>query len=251
MSQSEEVPPFCSYCGKPEQRKVECHLIAEVSTTGAWILFSVCVCAHVCVCACTRVRVWYVCVCVFVCKSFSVSIHVYMCLCIYTYTCIHACVIGWVCVNVAGWMCMHLCVCGCLSVSFFLSLSLWLSKCPSVSLCASLFCVWHWSDEGGKRREEGRGCKCWSWMVKVHWPAQLRPFLIGNKHERSHEHSKHRCFLIDLASTSWCLDFARTVFTAVFGSKSRHPKRSGIWQDGGTQIQARQGKHAENGSGSI
>ena len=51
----------------------------------------------------------------------------------------------------------------------------------------------------------------------------LRPFLIGNEHERSHEHSKHRCFLIDLASTSWCLDFARTVFTAVFGSKSRHP----------------------------
>ena len=79
----------------------------------------------------------------------------------------------------------------------------------------------------------------------------LRPFLIGNEHERSHEHSKHRCFLIDLASTSWCLDFAHTVFTAVFVSKSRHPKRSGIWQDGGTQIQARRRKHAENGSGSI
>ena len=69
--------------------------------------------------------------------------------------------------------------------------------------------------------------------------------------EHSHEHSKHRCFLIDLASTSWCLDFACTVFTAVFGSESRHPKRSRIWQDGGTQIQARRGKHAENGSGSI
>ena len=79
----------------------------------------------------------------------------------------------------------------------------------------------------------------------------LRPFLIGNEHERSHEHSKHRCFLIDLASTSWCLDFAPTVFTAVFGSKSRHPKRSRIWQDGGTQIHARRRKHAENGSGSI
>ena len=60
--------------------------------------------------------------------------------------------------------------------------------------------------------------------------AILRPFLIGNEHERSHEHSKHCCFLIDLASTSWCLDFAGTVFTAVFGSKSRHPKRSRIGQ---------------------
>ena len=58
--------------------------------------------------------------------------------------------------------------------------------------------------------------------------SRLRPFLIGNEHERSHEHSKHRCFLIDLTSTSWCLDFARTVFTAVFGSESRHPKRSRI-----------------------
>ena len=37
-----------------------------------------------------------------------------------------------------------------------------------------------------------------------------------------------RCFLIDLASTSWCLDFARAVFTAVFGSESRHQKRSRI-----------------------
>ena len=79
----------------------------------------------------------------------------------------------------------------------------------------------------------------------------LRPFLIGNEHERSHEHSKHRCFLIDLASTSWCLDFARTVFMAVFGSESRHLKRSRIWQDGGTQIQATRRKHADNGSGSI
>ena len=52
-------------------------------------------------------------------------------------------------------------------------------------------------------------------------------------------------------STSWCLDFARTVFTAVFGSESRHRKRSRIWQDGGTQTQARRGKHADNGSGSI
>ena len=78
-----------------------------------------------------------------------------------------------------------------------------------------------------------------------------RPFLIGNEHKRSHKHSKHSCFLIDLASTSWCLDFACTVFTAVFGSESRHPKRSRIWQDGGIQIQARQGKHADNGSGSI
>ena len=58
--------------------------------------------------------------------------------------------------------------------------------------------------------------------------ALCSPFLIGNEHERSHEHSKHHCFLIDLASISWCLDFARTVFTAVFGSQSRHPKRSGI-----------------------
>ena len=64
-------------------------------------------------------------------------------------------------------------------------------------------------------------------MVRV-VGVMLRPFLIGNEHERCHEHSKHRYFLIDLASTSWCLDFARTLFTAVFGSKSRHPKRSGI-----------------------
>ena len=84
-----------------------------------------------------------------------------------------------------------------------------------------------------RRLGEGRGSAvllCWyggeqPWHVAS---GHLRPFLTGNEHERSHEHSKHRCFLIDLASTSWCLDFARTVFTAVFGSESRHPKRSRI-----------------------
>ena len=47
------------------------------------------------------------------------------------------------------------------------------------------------------------------------------------------------------------LGFRSYVFKAVFGSESRHQKRSCIWQGGGTQIQARWGKHADSGSGSL
>ena len=63
--------------------------------------------------------------------------------------------------------------------------------------------------------------------------------------------ASNRCFLIDLMSTSWCLDFART-YSWVSSSELRHQKRKRrIWQGGGTQIQARRGKHADSGSGSI
>ena len=68
-------------------------------------------------------------------------------------------------------MCVCVCVCVCVCL-YSLCVCVCVCVCVCERVCTCLCKLMRERRGGGK----GGGCKCWSSMVKVHWPAQLPSF---------------------------------------------------------------------------